>query len=141
MYFGLDLKHTREHLYKAALEGIGYSIAQHFDILNENGLPVKKIMAVGGGTKNDVWLQIIADILGLPVCTAKVTFGAAFGDAIMAALGGGAYSSWADLEKVIEPSRVIHPNPEAHAVYKTLRPIFDKLYQNNKELMHQLSGN
>lgn len=137
VYFGLNLKHTRAHLYRAALEGIGYSIAQHFDILKENGLPVKKIMAVGGGTKNDAWLQITADILGLPVCTAKITFGAAFGDAIMAALGGGAYSSWAELEKVIEPARIIQPNMEAHKVYQARKPLFRALYENTAQLMHQ----
>lgn len=138
VFFGMDLHHTRAHLYKAALEGIGYTIAQHFDILEENGLPVKKIMAVGGGTKNDVWLQAVADILGKPVCTSKVTFGAAYGDALMAALGGGAYASWAELEKVIEPARVILPNEEAHAVYNANRPVFDALYRNNRDLMHSI---
>ncbi len=140
MFFGLDLHHTRAHLYKAALEGIGYTIAQHFDILEENGLPVKKVMVVGGGTKNPVWLQIVADILGRPVCTAKVTFGAAYGDAIMAALSGGAYTSWAELEKFVQPDRIIQPNQEAHKVYTTQKPIFDQLYRNNKNLMRQVGS-
>lgn len=52
MIFGLQPHHTRAHLYRSALEGIGYSIAQHFDLLAENRLPVHKIMAVGGGAKN-----------------------------------------------------------------------------------------
>lgn len=141
MFFGLDLHHTRAHLYKAALEGIGYTIAQHFDILEENGLPVKKAMVVGGGTKNPVWLQIVADILGRPVYTAKVTFGAAYGDAIMAALAGGAYESWAELEKVIEPEQIIQPNQAAHQVYAARKPIFEQLYQNNKALMRQIGSN
>ena len=84
--FGLKLNHTRAHIYKSALEGIGYSISQYFDILEENKLPVNKIMAVGGGTQNRPWLQIIADILGKTVCTAKVTIDSSYGDAIMAAL-------------------------------------------------------
>lgn len=140
MFFGLDLHHTRAHLYKAALEGIGYTIAQHFDILEENDLPVKKVMVVGGGTKNPVWLQIVADILGRPVCTAKVTFGAAYGDAIMAALSGGAYASWAELEKVVRPDRIIQPNQDAHKVYAAQKPIFDQLYRNNKDLMRQVGS-
>lgn len=137
MFFGLNLNHTRAHLYKAALEGIGYTIAQHIEILEGDHLPVKKIMAVGGGTKNRVWLQAVADILGRPVCTAKVTFGAAFGDAIMAALGGGAYSSWSELEQVIEPAQVIQPNMEAHKIYQKQREVFDLLYKNNRDLMHR----
>lgn len=138
MFFGLDVRHTRAHLYKAALEGIGYTIAQHFDILEENGLPVHKVMVVGGGTKNPVWLQIVADMLGRPVCTAKVTFGAAYGDAIMAALGGGAYESWADLEKVVQPNRIVQPDQAAHQLYAARKPIFQGLYQNDKGWMHQL---
>ena len=138
MFFGLDLHHTRAHLYKAALEGIGYTIAQHFDILKEKGLPVKKVMVVGGGTKNPVWLQIVADILGRPVCTAQVTFGAAYGDAIMAALAGGTYESWAELEKVVRPDRIIQPNEAAHNIYCTQKPIFEQLYRNNKDLMRQV---
>ncbi|PYG85913.1 xylulokinase [Ruminiclostridium sufflavum DSM 19573] len=137
MFFGLTLSHTRAHLYKAALEGIGYTIAQHFDIFEENSLPVKKIMAVGGGTKNKVWLQAVADILGRTVYTSKITFGAAYGDAIMAALSGGAYSSWEELSKMIEPDLVIEPNMAAHIIYSRQKQIFSELYNRNKDLMHE----
>ena len=48
MIVGLSLSHTKRHLYRSALEGIGYSVAQHIDIFRENGLPVKRIAAAGG---------------------------------------------------------------------------------------------
>ena len=66
-------------MYKAALEGIAYSIDQHVRIMEENGIEVRNIMAVGGGTKNEEWLQIIADVLGKPVNTSRITMGAAYG--------------------------------------------------------------
>ena len=138
VFFGLTLQHTRAHMYKAAIEGIGYTIAQHFDILKEDGLPINKIMAVGGGTKNEVWLQCVADILGMPVHTSKVTFGAAYGDAIMAALSGGAYESWEELSRVIEYERTIEPNMENYKVYSKLRTIFNKIYNATKEYMHEI---
>ncbi|MEI3350274.1 MAG: FGGY-family carbohydrate kinase [Clostridium sp.] len=47
MIVGLSLSHTKRHLYRSALEGIGYSVAQHIDIFRENGLPVKRIAAAG----------------------------------------------------------------------------------------------
>ena len=65
MIVGLSLSHTKRHLYRSALEGIGYSVAQHIDIFRENGLPVKRIAAAGGGTKNAVWMQMVADIAGV----------------------------------------------------------------------------
>lgn len=137
VFFGLELRHTRAHMYRAALEGICYTIAQHFDILEANGLPVEKIMVVGGGTKNPLWLQMVADVLGKPVCTAGVTFGAAFGDAIMAALSAGAYGSWAELAQVVQPARTILPNEQTHAIYQTLKSLFAALYENTAELMHR----
>jgi xylulokinase len=139
VFFGLKLTHTRSHLYKSALEGIGYSIAQHFDVLKENNLPIKKIMVVGGGTQNMPWLQIVADILGKTICTSKVTIGACFGDAIMAALANGAYSGWADLENVIKPALEIKPNMLNHAVYQKNCKIFNELYSSTKEMMHSVS--
>ena len=81
------------------------------------------------------WPQ--AGLMGFPAEEDRREAGAAFGDAIMAALGGGAYHSWAELEKVIEPARVIEPDMAAHAVYAAQRPVFDALYENNRELMHR----
>ncbi len=75
MIFGLQPHHTRAHLYRSALEGIGYSIAQHFDLLAENRLPVHKNNGVGGGAKNPLWLQIIADMLNREIFVPEVTVG------------------------------------------------------------------
>lgn len=139
VFFGLELSHTRAHMYKAAIEGIGFTIAQHFEVLAQNGLEVKRIMCVGGGTRNKVWLQAVADILGHTVTTAKVTFGAAYGDAIMAALASGAYASWDELSKVIEPDLVVEPNMDNHKIYEKEAVIFRELYERNKDLMHELA--
>lgn len=139
MFFGLNSTHTRGHIYKAALEGIGYSIAQHVDILEKDGLPIRKIMVAGGGTKNRLWLQIVSDILGKPLQVAKISFGASYGDAIMAALAAGEYASWEELSQVIEPAFVVTPNMENHKIYTVMQDIFSKLYEGNKELMHRIA--
>ena len=62
--FGLNLLHTRAHVYKACLEGVGYGINQHFEIFDERKMGTRKVMAVGGGVKNAAWLQIVSDISG-----------------------------------------------------------------------------
>ena len=139
VFFGLSVKHTRAHMVKAGLEGIAYTIAAHLDLLEkEHGEPLRRIMAVGGGTKNPVWLQAVADVTGRQICTAKVTVGAAFGDAIMAALAGGAYADWDELAKVITADRVICPDMQAHAVYEKQRVVFNELYARNRDLMKSL---
>ena len=136
--FGLTLTHTRTHLYRSALEGVGYSINQHFRIFEENDVPVRKIMAVGGGTKNPLWMQIVSDITGKEIRTAGVTVGASFGDAMMAAMGIRYFSSFSDLANIIRPGTVYKPNMESHEVYKKYQEIFDGLYPATKELMHRL---
>ena len=136
--FGLSIHHTRQHMYRSALESIGYSIAQHFDIYSENGVEINRVFAAGGGTKNPEWLQIISDITGHTIHTTDVTIGAAFGDAAMAAIGIGHINRFADLRKFIKPGTVFQPNMDNHMKYQHFRQIFDKLYVSTKELMHQL---
>jgi xylulokinase len=125
-------------MYKSALEGVAYSIAQHLDIISEHQQPLTKIMAVGGGTKNKLWLQIIADVTGHDIQTAKITIGASFGDALMAAVAAGNSESFADLDEKIAPAEVYKPNPENRAVYARHRKVFDELYQRTKDLMREL---
>jgi xylulokinase len=136
--FGLTLAHTRQHLYRSALEGIGYSINQHFAIFAEHKVPIHKILAVGGGTKNPLWLQIIADITGKVIQTAGVTIGASYGDALMAAMGIRYFSSFADLAGIIKTGDIYKPDMEKHEKYKKYQKLFDDLYLVNKELMHRL---
>ena len=138
MIFGLTLQHTRGHMYKSALEAVGFSIAQHLDIIQSYELPLKKIMAVGGGTKNRLWLQLIADITNQEIQTAKVTIGASFGDALLAAVAVGNSPSFAEVAEKIEPAEVFTPNPQNHEVYTRYRKIFDELYLRNKDLMQSL---
>ena len=137
MIFGLQSHHTRAHLYQSALEGIGYSIAQYFDLLEQNGLPVQKIIAVGGGTKNPRWLQVIADMLDREVLVPQVTIGACYGDALLCALACGCYDSLAALGEKIRITQTVRPIPENHAVYQKGKPVFRALYESTKDLMHQ----
>jgi len=138
--FGLNLSHTRGHIYRAILEGIGYSIAQHLDILRENGIPLRNILAVGGGTKNPLWMQIIADVTGEAVQTSAVTVGASYGDALLAAVGTGAIDGFEELEKVFRRDKIYQPDPTNHQLYQSYYKIFSGLYPATRDAMHALRG-
>lgn len=140
VYFGLLQSHTRSHLYRAALEGVAYSIAQHIDILEEHGMEIRNFFCVGGGAQNRPWLQIIADATGHTVRTAKVTIGSSYGDAMIAAIGAGRFGGYADLAEHIESGSVFSPNMEKHAVYLKYRSIYARLYEATKPLMHELAA-
>ncbi|HOX31850.1 MAG TPA: FGGY-family carbohydrate kinase [Spirochaetales bacterium] len=135
---GLGLRHTRRHLYRSALESVGYSINQHFAIFAEQGVAPRRVMATGGGTKNPAWLQMIADITGKAVSTAAVTLGASYGDAMMAAMGIGHFANYAELASLIRPGRSFEPDPRRHEAYRRYQEIFDSLYPATRELMHRL---
>jgi xylulokinase len=138
LIFGLTLNHSRAHLYRSALEAVGYSVNQHFEIFTEHRVPINKILAVGGGTKNPLWLQIISDITGKTIHTAGVTIGASYGDAMMAAMGIHYYKSFADLAGVIQTGKTYTPDMERHEEYKKYQALFNELYIANKDLMHRL---
>lgn len=136
--FGLKLSHTKQHMYRSALEAVGYSIAQHFKIFEEHSVSVDKIMAVGGGTKNPQWMQMVSDITGKTIHTASITIGASFGDAMMAAMGIHYFDSFAEFSSIIKAGNTYTPNMEKHKVYQHYLEIFEELYTSTKELMHRL---
>lgn len=139
---GLNLSHTRAHIYRSALEGIGFSINQQINLMmSHEEVVIDKIYAVGGGVKNPVWLQMVSDILGIPISTPKITVGASYGDAMMAALGikYPGFKLFSDLTKFIESGTEFQPDMEKHEVYKQYQKIYDSLYEINKDTMHQLN--
>ncbi len=136
--FGLTLSHTRDHLYRSALESVGYAVRQHLEVLRDHGLPLKRLMAVGGGTKNAAWMQIVADIIGSPIRVSEISVGAAFGDALMAALGTGRFESFQQLDQVISIARIYQPDPLRHRQYERYYKVYCELYQQTKDIMHRV---
>ena len=140
--FGLTLAHTRAHMYRSALEGVGYSIAQQIAIMrSHDNVRIDRLIAVGGGTQNPVWMQIIADILGTPVATPEVTVGACFGDALMAALAVRypGFEDYGCLTRFVHDGVVYHPDARRHARYQEYQKIYDALYAATAGLAHDLS--
>ena len=85
-----------------------------------------------------MWLQAVADACGREVLTARVTMGACFGDALMAALAGGACESWEEVARRVGSGEVVSPDMDVHALYEERRKMFDELYRANKDMMHAL---
>ncbi len=136
LVIGLLGRHTRDHLYRSALEGIAFSAAQHVDILREHHISPLNIMAAGGGTKNGLLMQMAADVTGEPIHIAEVTVGATYGDALMAGIGTGIFKDFNDLQRLIRISVTVEPNRESHEAYQRYRKIYDQTYLATKDLMH-----
>ena len=139
VFFGLETGHTRGHMVRAGIEGICYTIKANVELMKQHQLPVRRIFAVGGGTKNDLWLQCLADILEEEISVPAISVGAAYGDALMAALAGGAFPGWKELSEKIQIQKTYRPNPVNFALYRRQGRIFNKLYETTKEYMHELA--
>jgi xylulokinase len=90
---GLTAQHTRAHVIRAILEGVAFSLRDTFTIFRDLGVPVKSIRLGGGGARSPLWQQIQADVYGMPVNLIAAEEGAAYGAALLAGVGAGAWPS------------------------------------------------
>jgi xylulokinase len=138
MIFGLSLTHTRGHIFRAILEGMGHGVKQHVDLFTSIGARPKTIKSVGGGTKNSIWLQAISDISGVPQEVAPLTFGASYGDALLAGVAVGLVSSPEEIRTWQGKARIISPDEKLTETYRPLSEIYTSLYDATKNQMHKL---
>jgi xylulokinase len=90
---GLTVRHSRPHLTRSVLEGVGFGLRDSFTLIQEAGLgSIDQVRISGGGAKSPLWRQILADILGVELVTVNTTEGAAYGAALLAGVGFGVWS-------------------------------------------------
>jgi xylulokinase len=107
---GLTASHARAHVIRAILEGVAFSLKDSFTLFAEMGVPVTKIRLGGGGARSSLWRQIQADIYGHEVETVQAEEGAAYGAAILAAVGAKRWTSVdAACNEIVRVDKVIKP--------------------------------
>jgi len=137
--FGLTLQHTRADVYRALLESIGFGVNHNLEVMSSLGVEPKRILGVGGATKNREWMQIISDIANVKMLIPKQQIGASYGDALMAGVGAGVYESLDEIKHWIDYDQEIIPDAGRHQDYQPLYKIYRKLYKQTKDLMSELS--
>ena len=116
MLFGLGLKHTRGDVYRAVLEGVGFGIRHNLEAMRNEGVEPKRILAVGGGSKNDLWMKIVADIARIELVVPEQQIGASYGDAFMAGVGVGLFKDLKEIPKWVKDKKTVVPDDDAHAI-------------------------
>ena len=133
-FIGLTLAHTRGHMVRAIMEGVAYNMTHSLQIIRGLSVPVTEIRASGGGSQSGVWRQIQADCFGQPVTTVTADQGPAYGAALLAAVGGGAFFSVEEAcnatVKVTKATQRIESNARYYALGL---PAFQRLYVALKE--------
>lgn len=138
VFFGLNLGHTRGHVYRAIIEGISFGFLHHLEVLAELGLHAKKVRVTNGGTRSQLWKQVTADVLGLPLEQIARHPGSSLGAAFVVGMGVGVFEDWAEIERFIEVSGVVEPGPEAHQMYLRLFRIYRDLYDSVRDKFQAL---
>lgn len=139
-FFGLRLKHDRGNLIRSVMEGVVFSLKDCLNLAADIGVKPQIIVASGGGAQSQLWQQILADILEIPVTVSKNSEQAALGAAISAAVAHGIYPSFKNAcqELVHWQKKNTDPNIAKQKIYRESYAIYRDLYLNNKDSMHQL---
>ncbi len=140
-FIGLTAYHTQGHLARAVMEGVACAMRQALEISLELGGQVETVIAAGGGMESDVWRQIMADVLGLPLRKSLLIEQTGVGAALLAGVGIGRYGSFEEASAVTAHyGSVTEPIPERVALYDRLYAEFCALYPRLKEDFHTLAG-
>ncbi|MCY7419436.1 MAG: carbohydrate kinase [Chloroflexi bacterium] len=134
-FLGLDLTHTRGDIFRAVLEGIAAGTAHVMETYRELDATPRTVYAVGGGTKNAVWVQATSDLGDVPQVIRERTVGASYGDAFLAAVAVGAAApgqigEWNPVVRTVMPERV--------PAYERQYPLWKESYARTKDISHAL---
>ncbi|HSC26646.1 MAG TPA: ribulokinase [Vicinamibacterales bacterium] len=132
---GQTLHTTRAEVYRALIEATGFGARAIIERIREHGVPIDRVVCCGGiAEKNDLFMQIYADVIGQPMLIAgspqTPALGAALSAAVTAGAAEGGYSSWSEAQErmtSIKDKRYT-PDPEAHAVYDELYGLYRELH-------------
>ncbi len=129
VFAGLALGHTRKHLMRSILEGVSYEIRTNLEIMNHIGIPASEVRVTGGAARSQVWMQIQADVLGVPVIRTEMEEATALGAAILACKGVGLFDSMvAAADSMVKPLKPLKPQDENCDVYAEGFARFKQLY-------------
>ena len=119
-FLGLAGWHGRKEIIRAIYEGVAYAHRVHIDRLLRNARAAPaRVRAAGGITRSPVWLQMFADVLGMPVETTNSQELGALGAAMSAGIAAGFYTSFPDaVDRIVRVSRVYEPDPRAREAHQ-----------------------
>ncbi len=138
--WGLTTGHGPGHLLRAVYEGTAYGNRRILDMLRGMGVPTERIVACGGGTRSELWLQILADVAGTPITVPQVSDAVALGSAICAAVGAGAYPDLrAAGRAMVRLGATVEPNRGTRAAYDEGYALYKETYEALAPLFHRAS--
>jgi xylulokinase len=134
---GLSLGVSRGAMYLALLQGIAYATRANLEAMTALGAPIRRVVAVGGGTADPLLLQMVSDATGFEQEVPRATIGASRGDALLAGIASGlvqpgGVDAWMGID------HVVRPRPETGTAHDRRYRAFGDLYRSTRDIVHAL---
>lgn len=139
---GFDGRHTRAHLFRSLLEGIVFTMKNHMDpMMQALDRPLAQLVISGGGANSDLFMQLFADIFGIPARRNAMRSSAAIGCAINAGMAVGVWQTYQEgVAALVKTGETFTPNPHHHALYQALnQQVYQHLHSALDPLLQRLS--
>lgn len=129
-FLGLRLHHTQSHLVRAALEGVGFDLMMGMEFFESMGNRPSEVRLIGGGAKNNLWRQILADMFDATMTLPNnMQHIGAMGAAMIAGVGVGVIKDFSRIDGIINPSDPMEPKKEETEIYRNLLPAYKACYE------------
>jgi xylulokinase len=108
--------------------------------MKAEGMHPARLLAVGGGTLNRPWMEMVCDIGGINQVIPAQQMGACYGDAFLAGIGAGLFSNTSEISRWLGSAQTLNPDDERHSRYEPYYQLYRDLYEQNSDTMHRISG-
>ena len=138
-FIGMSLRHQKKHHTRAVLEGVSYGLNDSLSLMRKLGVDPSEIVLSGGGSRSALWKQMLADVFATPCAMVNALEGAAYGAAILAAVGVGGFGSVEEAcNSFIQKTETVHPGSDQE-IYSQYYPIYKSLYPSLKNQFAQIA--
>jgi xylulokinase len=141
VWYGLTLAHEKRHFSRSIMESVGFMLRRILEQIQGAGIPVDEVRCMGGAARSDLWLQIKADICGLPMVRMKEEETSTLGCALLAAVAVGDYGSIGEAAgAMVSLGRRFEPAASRESVYDRLYELYKELYASLKPVFGKYAG-
>ena len=137
--YGLSLHHGPEHMYRAIQESICYGTAHNLKAMQDQGFEAKEIVACGGATRGPDFMQMHADVTGVPITLTEVGDAVVLGSCMMGAVGAGVYSDLQEAaENMVHSRETLEPRQDVHEAYQFYLGKYMELFPKVQDQIHEI---
>ncbi len=139
VFFGISISTRREEMIRAIMEGVTFGLMDSVVIMEDLGVKIKEVRAIGGGARSPFWRKIQADVFGRELFVMEKDEGPAYGAAILAGVGAGMFRNIEEgVEALVKVKDVVEPDPENTKRYREFYQLYRSLYPALKDRFKEL---